>query len=103
MTEVNNIREFDDLLQAGNHVYFIGIGGIGMSALARYFNSLGMKVSGYDKTPSALTTDMQAEGIDVHFTDDPGMVDNDAAFIVFTPAIPATHREFMALKQSGKP
>jgi len=48
-------------------VYFIGIGGIGMSALARYFNRMGCKVSGYDKTPTTLTTNLIAEGINIHF------------------------------------
>ena len=50
-------------------VYFIGIGGIGMSALARYFMSIGLKVSGYDKTPSELTTKLIEEGINIHFED----------------------------------
>ena len=48
-------------------VYFLGIGGIGMSALARYFNAMGKKVSGYDKTPTKLTDELIAEGIDIHF------------------------------------
>ena len=50
-------------------VYFLGIGGIGMSALARYFNAMGKKVAGYDKTPTILTDELIAEGIDIHFED----------------------------------
>ena len=49
------------------HIYFIGIGGIGMSAIARYYNTKGYKVSGYDKTPSPLTHALEAEGIEVHY------------------------------------
>ena len=52
-----------------NRAYFIGIGGIGMSALARYFNAIGWEVAGYDKTPSPLTDDLQNEGISIHFED----------------------------------
>ena len=48
-------------------IYFLGIGGIGMSALARYFNHYGIQIAGYDKTPTALTGELQAEGIDIHF------------------------------------
>ena len=58
-------------LQNIRNVYFLGIGGIGMSALARYFKFTGRNVAGYDRTPTALTKAMQAEGIDVHFEDDP--------------------------------
>jgi UDP-N-acetylmuramate--alanine ligase len=57
-------------LKAIKHVYFLGIGGIGMSALARYFKSLGVTVNGYDRTPTALTDALQKEGIGVTFEDD---------------------------------
>lgn len=70
------------------HMYFLGIGGIGMSALARYFNQLGMKVSGYDKTSTALTKQLTTEGIDIHFVDDPGLISSDVEMVVYTPAIP---------------
>ena len=69
--------------------YFIGIGGIGMSAIARYFKSRGASVSGYDKTPTFLTDQLSAEGIDVHFTDDIALFTQDADLVVYTPAIPA--------------
>ena len=59
------------------NVYFIGIGGIGMSALARYFKFRGYAVSGYDKTPSELTAALMAEGIPVHYEDRPDLVPDD--------------------------
>jgi UDP-N-acetylmuramate--alanine ligase len=74
-------------------VYFIGIGGIGMSALARYFNAKGMKVSGYDKTETVLTKQLVAEGIAVHYEDNMELANKNAAFVVYTPAIPKNHIE----------
>jgi UDP-N-acetylmuramate--alanine ligase len=71
-----------------NNVYFIGIGGIGMSALARYFNANGKMVKGYDKTPSPLTAKLQEEGIEIHFEDNVSQLDKNADLVVFTPAIP---------------
>ena len=79
------------------NVYFLGIGGIGMSALARYFKFTGRNVAGYDRTPTALTKAMQAEGIDVHFEDDirkiPSNWDPASTLAVFTPALPDDHKE----------
>jgi UDP-N-acetylmuramate--alanine ligase len=72
-------------------IYFIGIGGIGMSALARYFNTQGVAVAGYDKTPTALTADLEKEGIAIHFEDDIQKIDKEATVIVYTPAIPVEH------------
>ena len=71
------------------NVYFIGIGGIGMSALARYFKFQGYAVSGYDKTPSELTAALQAEGIDVHYDDRPDLVPGSVedTLVIYTPAI----------------
>jgi len=71
-----------------NNIYFIGIGGIGMSALARYFNANGKKVTGYDKTPSPLTKKLEAEGIEIHFEDNIELLDKNADLVVYTPAIP---------------
>src|SRR5690606_884670 len=72
--------------------YFIGIGGIGMSALARYFNANGKHVGGYDKTPSDITTALQKEGITIQFEDEVALVETKYAkentLIVYTPAIP---------------
>lgn len=75
-------------------VYFLGIGGIGMSAIARYFHSKGIIVSGYDKTPTALTATLEKEGIFVHFNDDVALFPKDADLVVYTPAIPADNAIF---------
>ena len=82
-------------------VYFIGIGGIGMSALARYFNYHGYQVSGYDKTPSDLTRQLEAEGIVVHFEEMPSLVPENPVMVVYTPAIPAAHQELQLCREKG--
>ena len=90
-------------------VYFIGIGGIGMSALARFFHTKGKFVAGYDRTPSELTGELIKTGIQVHYKDDveeiPGPVknakDKNRVLIVYTPAIPEKHSELNFLKTSG--
>lgn len=74
-------------------IYFIGIGGIGMSAIARYFNAQGVLVSGYDKTSTLLTDSLQKEGIQIHFEDNIELADKEATVIVYTPAIPKEHSE----------
>ncbi len=74
-------------------VYFLGIGGIGMSALARYFNSKGVKVSGYDKTATTLTRQLEKEGMQIHYEDNVQLIDKEAKIVVYTPAIPASHAE----------
>ena len=83
------------------NIYFVGIGGIGMSALARYFNTQGVKVSGYDKTPTALTDDLVKEGIQIHFDDDINQIDKEATVVVYTPAIPVEHKELNYLRDNG--
>ncbi len=80
-------------LSSVKNVYFVGIGGIGMSALARYFNLQGAKVSGYDRTQTALTEQLQKEGIHIHFEDDINAVDKNAELVIYTPAIPKSHKE----------
>jgi UDP-N-acetylmuramate--alanine ligase len=82
-------------------VYFLGIGGIGMSALARYFNEQGVKVSGYDKTETALTKKLVTEGIDIHFTDEVALIDKNAGVVVYTPAVPASHSELNFYKDNN--
>ncbi|HEY5690891.1 MAG TPA: Mur ligase domain-containing protein, partial [Cyclobacteriaceae bacterium] len=71
-------------------VYFLGIGGIGMSALARWFSAEGKFVAGYDRTPTMLTNELVKEGIAIHFDDDinliPGQVKVNNTLIVYTPA-----------------
>ncbi|HRQ49700.1 MAG TPA: Mur ligase domain-containing protein, partial [Agriterribacter sp.] len=88
-------------LQNIKEVYFIGIGGIGMSALARYFNAKGKKVSGYDKTETALTRQLAKEGIAVHYEDDEKQVAKAADIVVYTPAIPKGHKELLYYRQNG--
>lgn len=82
-------------------IYFLGIGGIGMSALARYFKSIGAEVSGYDKTPTALTNHLKAEGIDVIFEDNPDLMPKELDMVVYTPAIPKDHRGFNFYKDNN--
>jgi len=86
-----------DLNQIKN-VYFIGIGGIGMSALARYFKAIGKHVSGYDKTPSILTNELIESGIDIHFEDNISLIPRDYyvenTLVIITPAVPVKHSEW---------
>jgi len=95
--------KFEDL----HNVYFIGIGGIGMSALARWFNHMGKSVKGYDRTETVLTANLQKEGMEIHFDDSidliPEEVKTDKAhtLVVYTPAIPKDHSEWNWLKEEG--
>lgn len=88
------------------NVYFLGIGGIGMSALARYFRHLGMQVAGYDHTSTLLTKSLQTEGISVHYHDLAGQVKQYTGtrgdtLVVYTPAVPGEHREMEWLRTNG--
>ena len=85
------------------NVYFIGIGGIGMSALARYYKFKGFEVAGYDRTPSELTRALESEGISVHYEDRPDLVpdDKDETLVVYTPAIPADLEELRKVMSEG--
>ncbi|MCH2042915.1 MAG: UDP-N-acetylmuramate--L-alanine ligase [Saprospiraceae bacterium] len=74
-------------------VYFVGIGGIGMSALARYFRHLGMTVYGYDRVQTRLTHQLSQEGMQIHYEDNPDLIPKGIDLVVYTPAIPATHQE----------
>jgi UDP-N-acetylmuramate--alanine ligase len=76
-------------------VYLIGIGGIGMSAIAKFFHLRGVKVSGYDKTATALTREMEATGIAVHYEENVGVIPKDAELVVYTPAVPKDHKELL--------
>ncbi|MFM8709853.1 MAG: UDP-N-acetylmuramate--L-alanine ligase [Sphingomonadales bacterium] len=82
---------------------FIGIGGIGMSALARFFHEQGVKVTGYDKMPTELTRALEALGIAVHYTEDLTALARSTDAVVYTPAIPATHLELCWYKENGYP
>lgn len=81
-----------------HNIYFIGIGGIGMSALARYFQNIGKNVSGYDKTPTMLTDELIANGIKIHFEDNISLIPEnfyqENTLIVITPAVPTSHSEW---------
>lgn len=81
-----------------HNVYFIGIGGIGMSALARYFQYIGKKVVGYDKTPTQLTDELQAIGLEIHFEDNISLIPADFyvenTLVIVTPAVPVSHSEW---------
>ncbi|TAJ57907.1 MAG: UDP-N-acetylmuramate--L-alanine ligase, partial [Chitinophagaceae bacterium] len=82
-------------------IYFIGIGGIGMSALARYFKAKGADVSGYDKTSTPLTRELEASGIAIHYEERVDLAPKDADAIVYTPAIPAQHAELVYYRENG--
>ncbi len=83
------------------NIYFIGIGGIGMSALARYFVSKGCTVSGYDKTQTVLTEALSDLGINIHYEDNTGLIDTKADVVVYTPAIPVSHSELTYYRENG--
>ena len=91
MKDINNIKE----------VYFIGIGGIGMSALARYFKAQGKKVSGYDKTETALTKQLATEGITVYYEDDEKHIAKEADLVVYTPAVPKEHKGLLYYRKNN--
>ncbi|MDD4395402.1 MAG: UDP-N-acetylmuramate--L-alanine ligase [Bacteroidales bacterium] len=84
-------------------IYFLGIGGIGMSALARFFMQRGETVFGYDHTQTLLTDELQAEGAQIHFEDDVKFIPAKVDFVIYTPAIPTDNQEFAFLKKSGIP
>lgn len=87
-------------------VYFIGAGGIGMSAIARYFLKKGLVVGGYDKTPSDLTRTLEKEGMDIHYDEDINKIpteckDKSSTLIIYTPAIPDEHKELTYFRNEG--
>ena len=84
-----------------NSIYFIGIGGIGMSALARYFHSRGTRVSGYDKTASSITKELEQEGMNIHYEENVDLITKDAELVVYTPAVPKEHKELLYYQQHG--
>lgn len=96
MNNLNNIQ----------NIYLLGIGGIGMSALARYFNTQGKKVAGYDRTSTNLTQQLEKEGMQIHYTDDLNAIpasfkEKENTLVIFTPAVPSDHKEFNFFKQNG--
>lgn len=96
MSDLNNIQ----------NIYFLGIGGIGMSALARYFNTQGKKVAGYDRTSTNLTKQLEKEGMSIHYTDDVNLIPahfkvNNQTLVVYTPAVPFEHSEYKFFRENG--
>ena len=96
MKDINDIQS----------VYFVGAGGIGMSAIARYFLHKGLTVAGYDKTPSALTTRLEEEGMLIHYVDDVEQIPAacrlpESTLVVYTPAVPDDHSELVFFRQGG--
>ncbi len=93
-----NLKNYDS-------IYFLGIGGIGMSALARWFKHAGLRVAGYDRTATPLTLELMEEGMEIHFEDRiemiPGYLTKEKTLIVFTPAVPKDHKEYNYLKSQG--
>lgn len=88
------------------NVYFIGIGGIGMSALARYFKAKGLLVTGYDLTASPVTVALENEGIPVHFSDDVSLIpalfkQREETLVIYTPAVPSDHKELAFFRAKG--
>ena len=90
--------EFKDI----KTIYFIGIGGIGMSALARYFRFHGKEVSGYDKTPTNLTHELEKENIAIHYEEDINQIPEKPDLVVYTPAVPKDHKELVYYRQQGQ-
>ena len=87
-------------------VYFVGAGGIGMSAIARYFLSKKLVVAGYDKTPSNLTHELEKEGMLIHYEENVDLIpeackDARNTLVVYTPAIPAEHKELVYFRENG--
>lgn len=87
-------------------VYFVGAGGIGMSAIARYFLHIGVVVVGYDKTPSALTKELEKEGMDIHYEENVALIpaackDASSTLVIYTPAIPQEHQELVYFHENG--
>lgn len=88
------------------NIYLVGIGGIGMSALARYFVSQGKSVAGYDRTETELTKELVAEGMDIHFEDNSKLIpsfffNTEQTLVIYTPAIPSGHEELNYFRENG--
>ena len=87
-------------------VYFVGAGGIGMSAIARYFIKKGLVVAGYDKTPSDLTKRLETEGMLIHYEENVDEIPHEckkkeSCLVIYTPAIPAEHKELTFFRENG--
>lgn len=87
----------------GHTIYMLGIGGIGMSALARYYQSMGYAIAGYDRTKSRLTFQLEKEGMAIHYEDNPELLPESIDMVIYTPAVPHDLKEFEALRQRELP
>lgn len=87
----------------GHTIYMLGIGGIGMSALARYYQSMGYAIAGYDRTKSRLTFQLEKEGMAIHYEDRPELLPESIDMVIYTPAVPQDLNEFEALRQRELP
>jgi UDP-N-acetylmuramate--alanine ligase len=92
-SKIEELKSLSQSAEAVKRVYFLGIGGIGMSALARYFNAKSVRVSGYDKTETVLTRKLEEEGISIHYEDKIELIDKETELVVYTPAVPKDHKE----------
>jgi len=102
MSSVTNIEDSQiSSLKGIKNVYFIGIGGIGMSAIARYFHSKGIEVSGYDRTATELTKQLEAEGISIHYSEDVNATPKNVDLVVYTTAVPRDHAELVYFRDNG--
>ncbi len=81
--------------------YFVGIGGIGMSAIARYFALRGIEVHGYDRVRTKLTENLESEGMKIHYSEDVSQIPTKVDIVIYTPAVPLDHQELVALKEAG--
>jgi len=84
-------------------VYFLGIGGIGMSALARFFKNRGCSIFGYDRTSTPLTLELEAEGMEIHYEEDVDLIPDGIDLVVYTPAVPKKHSEYQFFLENGYP
>ncbi|MFQ3325895.1 MAG: UDP-N-acetylmuramate--alanine ligase, partial [Salibacteraceae bacterium] len=85
-------------VQKAKNIFFLGIGGIGMSAIARYFHQRGINVSGYDKTYSKITNDLEEEGIPIVYTDETNTISKEIDLVIWTPAIKPVHPIYQHFK-----
>jgi UDP-N-acetylmuramate--alanine ligase len=104
MNEEKNINNFpgSPLGAEGRlrRLYFIGIGGIGMSGLARYYHAKGVEVSGYDRTRTALTEELETSGVRIHYEENVDLIPKEVDFVVYTPAVAAEHAELVFYKEN---
>ena len=91
------------MMERAKNIYFLGIGGIGMSALAHYYLLEGCNIYGYDRTPSPITDRLASEGAHIHFDENPDIIPSDIDFVIYTPAISKEHKEYLHFLQKGTP